>query len=122
MRDIRADESDSPRPFASGGEASEWQSVAEHSFEPESDGGLVEALITAIAAAERTEPMTIMSPPLFANIDVFALEELFFEHPSDGASDALLGHVQFPYRGYRVTVTSDGQIVVAEPVAGDTAE
>ncbi|MFC6964120.1 HalOD1 output domain-containing protein [Halocatena marina] len=122
MRDIRADESDSTRPLADGNKTSEWQPVAERSFEWNGNTELVETIIETVAAAEDVDVTTITAPPLIDAVPVSALEDLFFGRPVEETSHACIGQVRFRYRGMRVTVTSKGNVVVAEPVPDNADE
>lgn len=119
MRDTDTNESDSDRQRSSG-EAVEWEIVADRSVERVDDP--VGEIIEAVAAAEEVPATTITSPPLFEAINIFALEELFFKHPNGGSNRICSGHVQFRYRGFRVTVTSERRVTVAAPVHNDAPE
>lgn len=70
-------------------------------------GGLprTEAIVEAVADREGCEA-TELDPPLYGVIDPDALERLF--EPADRPE----GRVTFPYNGYRVVVTADGDVAV----------
>lgn len=105
--------------LASDARVLEWRPVSHRSFERVGDGDLSYEITAAIADAEGVAVTTITSPPLFEVVDVFALEEMFFGHPKGGISHDCTEQVQFRYRGFRVMVTSDGRIIVTEPVRDD---
>ena len=66
---------------------------------------LSRAVIEAVSDAEATDPANL-DYPLYDVIDPSALNALF--HGSNGDS----GTVEFPYHGYLVTVTSDGEVTL----------
>lgn len=122
MSDISTDKCTSNRQLTIDAETVEWRSVANRAFEHDGKGDLSTEITAAIADAEGAEIASVMSPPLFEVIDIFALEELFSGHPYGKCSRACTGQVQFRYRGFRVTVSSDGRIDVAKPVDDDFPE
>lgn len=115
MTDEHTDESDSGRQPPIDDEAREWRPVAHRSFERTGDADLSTVIIETVAAAEGIEATTIR-PPLFEAVNVPAIEALFFGRTVQGSRRTGTGSVHFRYRGYRVTVASDGQVTVAEPV------
>lgn len=118
MREISTDGSGSGRQFASDAEASEWEAIVHRSFECDDELDIVREIIEAVAAAEGVDPMMLGSS-LFEAVNVVAIEALFFDRTSQGQQRHCTGTVHFRYRGFRVTVTSDGQVTVAEPDRGD---
>ena len=70
------------------------------------DDSLETAIVTHVAAQEDVDPTTL--DPLYEVIDPDALGDLFAPQ-FDGASRTD-GQVVFAYSGYRVTVTSNGDI------------
>ncbi|RBI60416.1 hypothetical protein DMJ13_19100 [halophilic archaeon] len=70
------------------------------------DDSLAAAIITHIAAQKDVEPTTL--DPLYEVIDPEALENLFA--PQLDGTSRTDGQVEFAYSGYRVTITSDGDI------------
>lgn len=121
MTDDLSDEVDSGRQLSIDDEGSEWRSVAHRSFERNGDAELSTVIIETVAAAEGVEATTIR-PPLFEAVNVPAIEALFFGRPVQRSRRTATGRVHFRYREYRVTVASDGQVTVAEPVRGDDCE
>lgn len=115
------DTSDSGRQSSRGKETVEWRSVAHRSFDRDGDVDLVMEIVEAVAAAEGIETRTLGSS-LFEAVNVTAIEAVFFERSILGQQRHCTGTVQFRYRGFRVTVTSDGQVIVAEPVHSDARE
>lgn len=118
--DDLTNESDSSDLTSLDDEEREWRTVAHRSFERDSNTDLTTVIVEAIAAIEDRDPTTITSPPLFEVVNVPAIEALFFDDRSiEGRQRTCTGSVHVFYRGVRVTVTSDGQVLVAEPVHDD---
>ncbi|SFS78718.1 HalOD1 output domain-containing protein [Halostagnicola kamekurae] len=72
-------------------------------------------IIAAIAEKEGVEPTAIEPPeyePLYEVLNPEALDALFA--PREDGTPRSKGRVEFPYCGYRVTVSSDGEITVSE--------
>ncbi|UHQ95170.1 HalOD1 output domain-containing protein [Haloterrigena alkaliphila] len=64
-------------------------------------------VLEAIAGAEGVSP-TALEPPLNDVVDPAALDRLF--EPTATNASVRGGHVSFRYRGYDVTISSDGTI------------
>ncbi len=71
------------------------------------DGELSRSVVEAVAEAEGVQPAKL-HPPLYEVIDPDALERVF--HTSSGRR--MDGSVVFEYRGYEVTVYSDGTVTL----------
>lgn len=69
----------------------------------QSDDVILE-VVEKIAAAENVDPLEL-TPPLYDVVDPDALEKLF-------DNDRTLGTFTFNYRGYEVSVLSDGCVSV----------
>jgi len=96
-------------------DTSQWVQVNQASYDRESDGELVTALVEAIADAKDADPLdSEKMPPLYESLDVGALEDTFFgpsgakRAPQDG------GIVTFHYTEYKVALRADGWIFVYE--------
>lgn len=103
------------------GEKGKWRPIEHRSFERDGDVDLVMEIVEAVAAAEGIET-TALGSSLFKAVNVTAIEAVFFERSILGQRRQCTGTVHFHYRGFRVTVTSDGQVVVAEPVCSTARE
>ncbi|WP_433634804.1 HalOD1 output domain-containing protein [Halomicrococcus sp. NG-SE-24] len=75
-------------------------------FDGSADDSLKTRIISHVAAQKNVDSTSL--EPLYEAIDPDALEDLFAPH-FDGTSRTT-GRVVFAYSGYRVTVTSDGDI------------
>ncbi|UHQ97992.1 hypothetical protein HYG81_20390 (plasmid) [Natrinema zhouii] len=64
-------------------------------------------VLEAIADAEDVSPITL-EPPLNDVVDPAALDRLF--EPTAADDSVRSGHVSFRYRGYDVTISSDGTL------------
>lgn len=73
-------------------------------------------VLKTVAAAEGTDAAGIRDPPLYEVVDTTAIEDGFFGREVAGERRDTVGGVHFQYRGFRVTVRSDGWVQVAEPV------
>ena len=69
------------------------------------------AVIERIAQLEGTDPIEL-TPPLYTAVDPDALDSLFHSATTDEPNPS--GRVSFAYRGYDVTVRSDGAVSVSE--------
>ena len=79
----------------------------------ESDSTPSEAVLRAVAEAERTEPFAL-DPPLYSAIDPEALDEFV------GSLNCGTGCVEFTYQGYEIRFhTSDSLLI--RPRNGDEA-
>ncbi|RQG95523.1 HalOD1 output domain-containing protein [Natrarchaeobius chitinivorans] len=67
-------------------------------------------VLAAIADAEGVSPAAL-EPPLTDVVDTAALDRLFESTASDASTRR--GRVSFRYRGYEITVDSDGTVDVA---------
>lgn len=70
------------------------------------NASLTSEVVSAVARADDVDPADV-EPALFEAIDGDSLDGLFRE---------TTGHVRFVYRGYDVTVTSDGNVSL-EPLS-----
>ncbi len=121
MHEIRAngfgpDDPDGDESTDGGAEA--WRTVEQRSYDPDGDAELTTVVVEAVAAAEGVDATAVTSPPLYEAVDVTAIEEGFFARDVAGSSRDSTGSIDFHYRGFRVTVDSDGWVRVAEPVEG----
>jgi hypothetical protein len=91
----------------------QWCTVAEESVDPTEPDDLLLGIVEAVGEAENRDPAEIESPPLSAVIDVGGVERALFD--TGGLTDSpVTADVRFLYRGWRITVNSDGSIFVAE--------
>lgn len=68
------------------------------------------AVLEAVAAREERAPSAL--PPLHRAIDPDALDALFAPRIDDTARPG--GRVTFPYAGYTVVITADGQVELCD--------
>lgn len=73
------------------------------------DDSLVESVLRTVAVHADKQPEEL--PPLNDTVDPDALATVFGRRP-DGTPRLGAGWVEFDYAGYRVTVTSDGDVDV----------
>lgn len=91
-----------------------WQAVEQKLYNPESDTELTSVIIELVAAAEETEVTSFEGQLLYDVVNIEAVEDALFGR--DGTSCGVVnGSVRFEYRGYRITISSDGWIQVATP-------
>ena len=92
----------------------EWEHVVQKPVDLSEYGGLTPTIVTAVAEAEGVSPMEVQSPPLYEVLDTAALEAALF--PAGRSEHVPEGNVstEFMYRGYRITVRSDGWVRVCE--------
>lgn len=72
-------------------------------------------VIAAIAEREGVDPMELEPPEYEALYDVVnpgALDSLFA--PRQDGTGRTISRVEFPFCGYDVTVTSDGEVILSE--------
>lgn len=115
------DEADSDYLLPDSDDDLEWRPIVRRSFKCDGDIDLVKEIVSAVADAENTE-ITTLGSSLFEAVNVTAIEAIFFEQTLLGQQRHCSGKVHFRYRGFCVTVTSDGQVIVSEPVFADTLE
>lgn len=82
---------------------------------PERDETISRKVVDAIAEAEGVDPIEL--PPLFNVIDPDALEALYSPSGHGPARDG--GWIVFPYYGYEVLVTCEGDVRIREAVGND---
>lgn len=104
------------------GTGTEWPTVCQQAYDREGGRDLTTVIIETVADAEGVNPMAVTSPPLYDVVDTAAIEESFFGQKMDETSRDSAWSVEFHYRGFRVTVTSGGWVIVAEPVRGTQTE
>ncbi|RQH03131.1 HalOD1 output domain-containing protein [Natrarchaeobius oligotrophus] len=81
----------------------------------DSDQSLSFEIIAAIAEREGVDPIDIEPPKydaLYETINPEALDSLFA--PRANGTARTTGHVEFPYCGYLVVVSSDGDVEIRE--------
>lgn len=93
-----------------------WAVTEQRAYHRDHPADLTTVVIEAVAAAEGVDPPSIKSPPLYEVVDTAALEATFFGPRVADERRAAVGNATFHYRGFRVTVRSDGWVQVAEPV------
>jgi hypothetical protein len=93
----------------------EWRVVEQRAYERAEGDDLTTVIVGAVAAAEGVDITAVRSPPLFEVVDTAAVENGFFGPRVAGERRDSVGTVEFEYRGFRVTVRSDGWVQVAEP-------
>lgn len=76
-----------------------------HRFQHQGDGLVATTVALAVAEVDDVDPTAM--EPLYGAVDPGLLERL-----TDGGRQ-LTGDVMFTYRGYRVTVDSDGGVLLA---------
>lgn len=96
------------------GEEETRQTVEQRPYERGGSADLTTVIVEAVAAAEGVDPTAVTSPPLYEVVDVAAIEDGFFGPEIAGDRRDSAGSVNFRYRGFLVTVTSDGWVAVAE--------
>lgn len=94
----------------------EWRVVEQCAYDPEGPDDLTTVIIEAVAAAEGVDLRNVMDPPLYGVVDTSAIEDSFFGPKDDGEQRGTVGSVVFEFRGFQVTVRSDGWVGVAETV------
>lgn len=92
-----------------------WQVVEQRAYDRDGPDDLTTVVVETVAAAEGVDMTAIRSPPLFEVVDTSAIEAGFFGPETSGENRDSVGRVDFEYRGFRVTVRSDGWVLVAEP-------
>jgi hypothetical protein len=92
----------------------EWQVVEQGAYDRAKSFDLTAVIVEAVAAAEGVDVTDIGAPPLYDVVDVSAIEDSFFGPSVTGECRDSLGSVDFEFRGFRVTVRSDGWVQVAE--------
>lgn len=93
----------------------DWTVIEQRVYERDGADDLTTVIIEAIAAAEGVDITTITEPPLYEVVDTTAIENGFFGRKVAGEHRDSKGSVTFQYRGFRVTVRSDGWVHIAEP-------
>ena len=68
---------------------------------------LAQRVVQRVAAATETDP-TELDPPLHAVVDPDALDRIFDPTVDGPATEQ--GIVRFPYQGYKITVTAEGDV------------
>lgn len=96
----------------------EWKAIVHRSFEPEEDVDIVMEIVEAVAAAEGVET-TSLGTSLFSVVNITAIRAVFFDQTVLGQQRYCTGQIHFQYRGFRVTISGDGLVTVAEPVCRD---
>jgi hypothetical protein len=87
-------------------------------YEPDRGPELVTVIIETVAAVEGVEPTAITNPVLYREVDIESVKDALFGadyHGDRGLNDV---SVSFDYRGFRVTIRSDGWVQVADQPAG----
>lgn len=97
----------------------DWGVVEQRAYERTGPDDLTTTVVSAVAAAEGTAITAVRDPPLYEVVDTSAIEANLFGLPVPGARRDSVGRVAFEYRGFRVTVRSDGWIQVAAPTNRD---
>ncbi|MFC7193304.1 HalOD1 output domain-containing protein [Halocatena marina] len=75
-------------------------------------------IVEAVAAAEGVET-TSLGTSLFSVVNITAIRAVFFDQTVLGQQRYCTGQIHFQYRGFRVTISGDGLVTVAEPVCRD---
>lgn len=101
-----------------GGAGAGRQWVSRREYDPDGEGTLTTAIVTAVAEAEGVAPSDLRSP-LSESVDVEALEAVFFGRAASNCRTRNDGFVEFGYTDRVVTVTADGQIGVSEPTGAE---
>lgn len=93
----------------------DWRVVERRHYDPDSGPDLTTVVVEAVTAAEGTDAKDIGDPPLYDVVDVVAIRDALFGTKQMDARGVTGGSLVFEYRGYRVTVRSDGWVRLAEP-------
>lgn len=93
----------------------EREVVAQRVYDPASGPDLTSVVIMTIADAEGVPATEIRDPPLYDVVDIAAVKDALFGSTATGSRGMAGGTLEFPYRGYRVTVRGDGWVQVADP-------
>jgi hypothetical protein len=96
--------------------ANTWTQEAQRHYEPQGNGELTTAIVSAVADAEGVAPSDLTFPPLYEVIDAPALEDTFFGTPGGTGT----GTVEFTYEQYLIRVKGDGWIQVYESTETET--
>jgi len=96
-------------------ESDDWVQVEQAHFDPGGERELGTAIVYAVANAKHVGPNDYAAlPPLNECVDSEALEKAVFQRADWTADPATDAAISFVYADYRVTVRSDGWILVAE--------
>jgi len=99
-----------------------WRQVVKRRHEPERDGGLTTAIVSAIADAGNVSPSSLKSPPLYNVVDVAGIEKAFLGLNAGESARRGTGSVEFRYTEYLVEVGSDWWIRVYEQIEAEEPE
>lgn len=88
----------------------EWELITQVPCDPSESDGLTTAIVYAVADAEGISASDVKQPPLYEVIDTTALEAALFG--SETGHRASQCTTEFMYHGYRVTIQSDGWVLV----------
>lgn len=80
-------------------------------FRHDGDGSIATTIVLAVAELDDADPTEM--EPLYGSVDPDLLNALTTD------DRPVSGDVMFTYRGYRVTVDSDGGILITRPADGD---
>ncbi|MFB6136243.1 MAG: HalOD1 output domain-containing protein [Halobacteriaceae archaeon] len=94
----------------------EWRTVEQRAYDRHGGADLTTTVVEAVAAAEGVDSTAVKEPKLYDVVDVAAVEHQLFGSRSGGKRSDVQTTVEFRYRRFRVTVTSDGWVEVAERV------
>jgi hypothetical protein len=100
-----------------------WEQVDQVHYDPASPEDLCTTLVYALAEVRDVDPLDYESmPPLFESVDVGILEREFFDPDASSAPRDVTGSKTFRYGPQRVTVRSDGWIIVYEPLRAEARD
>lgn len=91
----------------------QWNTVGETSIDPENPNDLIAEILEIIAETEDCDPADIGPPLLETVIDIDAIKQGLFD-TTNTTDISTVASIRFFYRGWRVTVDSDGRILVAD--------
>ena len=98
-----------------------WSFAAQAHYDPTEFRDLTTVIVGAIAEAEGVPITEVLSPPLYAVVDVAALEDALFGRPAvqpNGTESS----VEFRYNEYKVGVEADGWVTVSKPADETVAD
>ena len=93
----------------------DWRVVSLSHYDPVEAHDLTSTIIYAIADVEQLDPVDLKNPALYDCIDVSAIEHSLFG-PNRGREKQNTGSIQFAFGDYRISVQSDGWVLVYESV------
>lgn len=91
----------------------QWHTVGKTSINPENPNDLIPKVLEVVAEAENCDPADIGPPLLQTVVDIDAVKQALFDTTNTTNVSAAVC-TRFFYRGWRITLDSDGKIFVAD--------